>query len=94
MQEGIRGKGIAHCLSALGIELNEVEGDLLDPRLGLLFEGFPCRTAQLIELRGCPILAIVFANLMQGVNAYIEHISVPIDELNGLLLLAIYIYFL
>ena len=39
-------------------------------------------------------LAIVFANLMQGVDAYIKHISVPIDELNGLLLFAIYIYFL
>ena len=73
---------------AFGVNLDEVEGDLLDPGFGLLLEFFPSGRTQFKELRRGAVLAVVLAYFMQGVDAYIKNVPVSVNELDGLLFLA------
>ena len=76
LQVAIGTKGKAFGSLALGIEGNEVLGNILDLLLGFLLQHLPGVAAQPVEGGGCTFLAHIATDFVQAVNADIEGIVV------------------
>ena len=68
LQEGVFAKREALLLLAPGIKPDEVAGDVLNLLLGALLEFFPRARAEVAELRRGTLVALVFAEFVEGVN--------------------------
>ena len=78
---GIGGKGKAHAALALGVELDQPLGQVLDRGLGLLFGLFPAVAAQLVQLdRGVLGGADVFIDQVHLGGRHIEHVRPLIGD--------------
>ena len=89
-----RGGPVPGGLHALGVKLEEVEGQLFDTGFGLRLRRLPSARAQLRHLRCGAFLARVLRDPVEGVDADVEHIAAFVGQPNGLLLLAVDIDFL
>ena len=85
LEVAIRRKAKSLCLLALGIELNQVVRQLLDPGLGFLFQALPCGGTQFVEHGGASLFAIEFGNLVQAMNTDIQDVRIFVDQFDGLL---------
>ena len=78
---------------ALGIEADQVKGNLLHPALGLSFRRF--QTSLPVCLPWVhPLLPGVLGDLVQGVDIDIKNIAVLVNDADGFLHLSVYINFL
>ena len=76
LQVGVGAKGEALHLQPLGVELDQVAGDLLDLLLRLILQPIPGAAAQLIELRSLlHVLALVLGDAAEGVDADVEAVT-------------------
>ena len=92
LQETVGAVGKALLLSPFGIEQDQVAGDVLDLRLRALLHLFPGAGAQLAQLGWLArVFALVFGELMKRVDADEDNIVVLVDQLDGLLCLAVYL---
>ena len=85
LQVAVLGVGVPGRRLALGVELQEVVGDLLDPALGLLLGLGPGVGAQLVDFGLGAFLGAVFGNAMKAVDADVQHVAPTVGEADGLL---------
>ncbi len=71
------------------VQLDEVEGNLLDPCLGFFLQLVPGVAAEFIYLRNGSFLARVFRDFVQRVDVHIENVAVLINDADRLLQSAI-----
>ena len=81
--------GVARGGFALGVELQEVVGDLLDTALGLLLGLGPGVGAELVDFGLGAFLAAVLRDAVQAVDAHVEHVPAAVGEADGLLHLSV-----
>ena len=76
---------MAFGLLAPGIELDEVVGHFLDPLFGFGFEGLPVAGSQFVQGRCGAVFGVELGNFVQAVDADVQHVVVPINQLDGFL---------
>ena len=87
----VGGKSEAGRGLALGVEFDQFASNVLDFLFGFGLEVAPGIGAQLIELRGCTLLANVLGNFVQGVDADVKQVVVFVHQPHTFLHVAIHI---
>ncbi len=77
--------GVAFLLAAAGVEADEVAGDVLYLLLGAFFHLLPRSCAQAAQAGRFALLAFVFADFVERVDADEHHVVVAIDEFDDFL---------
>ena len=85
LHEGVGREGKALFVASLGIELDEVAGDVFHLALGLLLHAFPGARPQFADAGRFTLLGPVFGQFVQGVYVDEENVVVLIDEFDDLL---------
>ena len=91
LQVVVRREGVAGLGLAFGVELDQVEGELLDLLLGALLQVLPRRGAQLAHLGLHALLRGVAAHPVQAVDAHVQDVLVAVQQPDGLLLLPVHV---
>ncbi len=82
-------KSEARGLAPLGIEGNQLFGDVLQLLLDAAFLGVPLARTELVHLRWRAFPACVFGNFVQVVDAHVQQVVVAVHQPHGFLLLAV-----
>ena len=86
LQIGIGTEGKALFTTTLGVELDQVAGDVLDMLLRTLLQALPLACAEGGETRRLSIiLRLVFRHLIERVDGYVDRVAILIDDLDHLL---------
>ena len=86
LHEGVAAEGKALLVPPLGIEADEVAGDVLDLLLGLLLQTFPCSRAEGAQAWGLASgAAAVLAYLVERVYAHVHDVAVLVYDAYDLL---------
>ena len=94
LQVIIRGKGMPLGGFSPGVQLDQVFGDVLDLGLGFGFEFIPGIGSQFMNFGWGSVLAGIARNLVQGMNANIKQIVIPVTNSYRFLPLTVDLYFL
>ena len=85
LQEAVGAELEALLLAALGVQLDEVAGNVLNLLLRAVLQLLPSPRAQLVQAGRLALLALVFGHFVQGVDGDEHHVVVLIDQLHHLL---------
>ena len=80
LQVIIRGKCMAPGSFSTSVQFNQILGDVLDLGLGFGFEFIPRIGSQFVNFGRGSVFARIARNLVQGMNANIEQIIVPVAD--------------
>ena len=74
---------------ALGVEFNQFARNVLNLALGLVFQAVPCTAAEGAEVGFGTVLAAVFSDAVQRVDAHIKQVAFVVNQADSLLRLAV-----
>ena len=93
LEVGVGAEGEADGGFALGVELDEVAGDVLDLLFGFLLEELPGVAAEAVESGLAAFLADVAADFVESVDGDVEGVAAFVDEPDDLLLVSVVVDF-
>ena len=79
----------ARCAFALSVELDQLTCDVFDLALGLVLQSVPSAAAEGAELGLGAVLAAVFGDAVERVDAHVKQVAIVVYQADGLLLFAI-----
>ena len=82
LQIGVRREGVALGSAPLGIQLNQVLGDILDLFLGVVFQRDPGLGTQFVDFGRFAVLGAETGNLMQRMHRNEDHVAILVGDLH------------